>query len=129
MSEHDPATAALPPCRIRLTNGLDALVDAADYEAMADYLWSPRWMQRGRYIYVVRPSGSNGEVVFMHRQILLAEPRERITFVNGNGLDVRRCNLKRTLIRTLSETRRLSLENNAKSITGKRQQRSIPYDD
>jgi hypothetical protein len=81
----DDTTRTIP-----LSNGLSALVDAADYEMLSHFKWHvrnlyPRTTLRSRNV-----SRSTG----MQRMILLPAPDEVVDHINGDPLDNRRCNLR-----------------------------------
>lgn len=64
-----------------------ALVDAADYEAVAKHHWN---CSGGRYaLHMV-----NGVKVLMHRFIMNPSEEQQIDHINHNGLDNRRINLR-----------------------------------
>jgi len=77
---------------IPLTHGKVALIDAADFELMGAFPWRAVRIRRTWYAetYV------GGAREYMHRFIMEAGPGERIDHRNGNGLDNRRVNLRRT---------------------------------
>jgi hypothetical protein len=80
---------------IRLTKGLSALVDAADFDWLSQWNWCAN---QGRY--AVRQShredradGKRG-FIHMHREILAPPVGMYVDHVNGDGLDNRRANLR-----------------------------------
>lgn len=73
--------------RIPLTKGRVAIIDACDYELIADF----KWCDDGGYAR----SGSKGTRVYMHRLLLgLSGSNPFVDHINGDGLDNRRCNLR-----------------------------------
>lgn len=70
-----------------LTNGLCALVDIADAQALNRYVWSEH--SRG-YAY----ARVDGKQVLMHRMLVEASPGVEVDHINGSRLDNRRCNLR-----------------------------------
>jgi hypothetical protein len=84
---HDPRIRYIP-----LTRGRHAIVDAADYAALAKYKWYAQGAEGGRTFYAVR--GCRGKRMSMHRQIMKPPRGMVVDHINGNGLDNRRCNLR-----------------------------------
>jgi hypothetical protein len=76
--------------RIPLTGGLSALVDDADYAALAKYRWCA--MRSGRNCYAMRHRSGRG--VYMHRQVMGLLVGWEVDHINHNGLDNRRRNLR-----------------------------------
>jgi len=82
--------------RIRLNNGLYAIVDPEDYE------WLPkdRWTcyKKGRSYYTIRwfnkKEGRGTKSTSMHRMIMHAPKGVIIDHINHNGLDNRKANLR-----------------------------------
>ena len=79
---------------IPLTQGLSALVDEADYEALSRHKWCAH--QQSQRCYAVRNAltASGWTTVGMHRVVLNAPAGLEVDHVNGNGLDNRRANLR-----------------------------------
>lgn len=79
---------------IPLTRGLAALVDDADFDALAQFNWQA--MRNGATFYASRGDYRDGKThrVSMHRTIM-GEPKGMvIDHINHNGLDNRRSNLR-----------------------------------
>lgn len=76
---------------IPLSKGLHAIVDDEDFEWLSQWKWSAMGGKKGWTHYA---SGSQG---MMHRLILGLKPHHKriADHINGNGLDNRRCNLRR----------------------------------
>jgi hypothetical protein len=77
---------------IPLTRGLFATVDAEDYEWLSQYKWHAQRDRRVATFYACR--GSRGQTIKMHRLIMQPPKGMVVDYVNGNGLDNRRCNLR-----------------------------------
>lgn len=89
------AKTALDCCVIELTRGHVAIVDARDYEWLAQWRW---WLDRrsDRHLYAVRQERLRGRrfQIAMHQLIIGDVPAGmKIYHVNQWGLDNRRCNL------------------------------------
>lgn len=76
---------------IPLTRGLEALVDAADYEALSAFKWYAHHTQAG--FYAARKA-KGGATVLMHRQVLDAPKGMQVDHVNLCKLDNRRSNIR-----------------------------------
>ncbi len=77
---------------IILSNGLTAIIDAADFDLLSAVKWRPKKENHTTYAYRNFPR-QRGRALSMHR-FLLGEPPSRIDHINGNGLDNRRANLR-----------------------------------
>jgi hypothetical protein len=76
------------------SSGLVALVDDCDFPAVSGYKWRAK---PDRYtFYAIRTEVINGKstTVRLQRQILKPLPSLVINFVNRNGLDCRRINMR-----------------------------------
>ena len=79
---------------IPLTRGMVAIVDAADYDNVAQFKWYA-WRDPKHRTYYARRNLPSGGCIYMHRYILDARPENpRVDHINYNGLDNRRCNLR-----------------------------------
>jgi hypothetical protein len=76
--------------RIPLTGGLFALVDDADYAALAKYRWSV--VRSGRNFYARRHRSGRG--LYMHREVMGLLVGWEVDHINHDGLDNRRRNLR-----------------------------------
>lgn len=76
---------------IPLTRGLEAIVDAADYEALSAIKWHAHGC-RGVF-YAANGGGGQGRT-FMHRLLCDAPVGLQVDHINGNPLDNRRSNLR-----------------------------------
>lgn len=91
---------------IPLTRGLEAIVDAEDYQFLSSFPWfaaNTGYAQRNTYVDR-RPSAT-----LMHRWIMLPDPDQQVDHINGDRLDNRRCNLR---VCTMSQNR----QNQAKAV-------------
>ena len=83
---------------IPLTQGQNAVVDAADYEWLNQWNWHAHWFESSKTFYAGRNiSASEGRpmgVVTMHRELLQDGSNLDTDHRNGNGLDNRRSNLR-----------------------------------
>jgi hypothetical protein len=93
----DPPLRLAPPDppndRIRyiaLTKGKHAIVDAEDYDRLAQHKWMA-FFTCGNW-YASR--AQKGKCILMHRQIMNPPRGLVVDHINGNGLDNRRCNLR-----------------------------------
>lgn len=94
---------------IPLTQGMSAMVDDEDYQALSAFSWSisSRFSRSAYAIRGHRPGGGIKTTVQMHRQILGASKGQMVDHINHDTLDNRRSNLR---IATRSENRRNSLK-------------------
>lgn len=80
---YDEATATV---RLRLSNGMDAIVDAEDYVRVKDY----RWMSYNCWVVAMT---KEGDPVYLHRWIANAKHRQRVHFASTDYYDCRKQNL------------------------------------
>lgn len=82
------------PKEIKLTRGLIAVVDEADFESLSAFKWNA--CPCGPNFYARRNTRINGKhgSVYMHRQIMSAPRGVEVDHVNHNSLDNRRDNLR-----------------------------------
>jgi len=83
---------------IPLTKGQFAIVDDEDYDCLNQYKWQA--YKKVKIWYAMRSPRANGKrkTILMHRQILglvNAGYKVHTDHINHNGLDNRRCNLRR----------------------------------
>jgi len=81
---------------IELTQGKVALVDDEDFEELNKHKWRAM-NNHGRGWYAVRRSSScNGKwhTIYMHREIMNAQPGQEVDHRNRKGLDNQRKNLR-----------------------------------
>jgi hypothetical protein len=80
---------------IPLTQGKAALVDDADYEALAAFKWYAQASHGTFYASRrIRIPGAGQVVVRVHRQIIKPPSGLYVDHIDGNGLDNRRLNLR-----------------------------------
>ena len=79
---------------IPLTQGQNALVDAADFEWLSKWNWCAHWSETKNGFYAERGTSKDGAIA-MHRVILECSKSEQGDHRNGNTLDNRRRNLRR----------------------------------
>lgn len=81
------------PKTITLSQGLEVIVDDADYLSLVVFKWYALADGSKERVYAARHApGDNRRLIFMHRA-LLGEPDGIVRHINGNGLDNRRENL------------------------------------
>ncbi len=82
--------------KIKLTQGKFALVDNEDYKQLNQWEWYAHTTPRSKTHYAVRSAGKGSDriKIFMAREIMKAQDNQRVEFLNGNGLDVQKANLK-----------------------------------
>ncbi len=83
-----PAQPAETVKRIPLAHGGFVLVDAADFEWLSRYKWSPKGSGR----YAARRE--KGKTIYMHREIMNAPPGMVVDHSDGNGPNNCRSNLR-----------------------------------
>lgn len=79
---------------IELTQGQVALVDDEDFERVSQHKWCLSRTGSGKRPYAMRKS-QDGRTILMHREIVNAGSCEYVDHCNGDGLDNRRCNLRK----------------------------------
>ncbi len=99
---------------IPLTRGEYAIVDTEDYAYLMQWKWCAQPSKTTWYAmrWAPHPSGEKGKgaTIFMHRVITGATGKWQTDHVNHNGLDNRRCNLRRCS-RSENNQNRLPLAN------------------
>lgn len=81
-------------CRIPLTQGKFALVDAADYDRVSQFKWCATCTRRKWYARRIARVDGRWVTVRMHRFVLDVPPGVEVDHENGDGLDNRRGNLR-----------------------------------
>lgn len=84
--------------KIKLTQGLFAIVDDEDFDRLNAFKWYASRSGRGRKFYARRKTARpNSKTISMHREILgLTDPRIKGDHKNNDSLDYRRENLRPT---------------------------------
>ena len=77
---------------IALSQGKFAIVDADDYEQLAQFKWYALKDSKNDTFYAYRQEKRKG--ILMHRQILSAPAEMLCDHINHNGLDNRRANIR-----------------------------------
>ncbi|MBP7051834.1 MAG: HNH endonuclease [Phycisphaerae bacterium] len=78
-------------CKIPLTQGQFALVDADDYEELNKHKWCVTW---GKHTYYACRGGPDGKLILMHREIMKPPAGMVVDHINLDGLDNRKRNLR-----------------------------------
>ncbi|KKM82689.1 hypothetical protein LCGC14_1317060 [marine sediment metagenome] len=79
--------------KILLTQGKFAIVDDKDFEWLNQWKWSAS--KSHNTFYAQRHTGKSRRTILMHRQILNVPSGFETDHRNSNGLDNRRCNIRR----------------------------------
>jgi hypothetical protein len=74
-----------------LQRGMEAIVNLSDYKKFHHFCWFAHREGNNTYVWTRM---TNGKYVKLHRMIL-SFPPWRTDHINGNGLDNRRCNLRK----------------------------------
>jgi len=90
-------TRVLPPRRYKLSTGQFMLIDPIDAHLMNKGTWRAKQSDGSNNYHVAYTTNDHG-TVRLHRLVTKAKANERVTFINGNGLDCRRRNLIKTRI-------------------------------
>lgn len=75
-----------------LTQGKAALINADDYDLLAQYKW--KYDRKGYAISCIRRIAGKSKHAFMHRIILNAPSGKDVDHINRDGLDNRRINIR-----------------------------------
>ena len=75
---------------IPLTRGLNAVVDAEDFEHLSQWNWHALKSSKSNTLYAIRKHG-----VLMHRVLMKCEEYEQIDHKDGDGLNNRKANLRK----------------------------------
>src|SRR5882762_1985840 len=77
---------------IPLTQGQNAIVDAADFEWLSKWNWQAQWDEHTKGFYARRALYGGGAVI-MHR-LIYKSPCKQVDHKNHNTLDNRKLNLR-----------------------------------
>ena len=105
---------------IPLTQGKVALVDAEDYEALAQFKWFAHWSPCAKTFYAERwaPNArTEHRMIRMHRQILNPPDGVETDHRDGNGLNNKRSNL-REATKSQNMHNRMASVNNTSGFKG-----------
>ena len=80
---------------IELSQGMLAFVDETDYERLNQFKWYAQQVESGDY-YAVRKERRNGKVkkIYMHREILDAQPGQYVDHIHFQTLDNRKSEIR-----------------------------------
>lgn len=116
---------------IPLTKGKVAIVDAEDYERVAAHKWHATCSSRRRRWYAARNvtlACGRQTKVRMHRFILNAPSAFQVDHENGDGLDNRKCNLRKATNADNQHNRQLSVSTVSSFKGVKRERRTGRYE-
>ena len=98
LSEQTTQPTPIEYREIPLTKGQVAIVDAADYEALAQHKWCALWIKDTKTFYAIRNlpmvNRKRQGMVLMHREILQAPRGSQVDHRDGDGLNNRRANIR-----------------------------------
>lgn len=82
--------------RIPLTKGQYAIIDACDYESVAQHMWHATYSKstNGYYAYATIKDENGSYQISLHRFLMNPSSDEVVDHINGCGTDNRRCNLR-----------------------------------
>lgn len=102
----DPSYRLIP-----LTQGQNAIVDAADFEWLSQWNWCAMWNAGGKTFYARRKILGKNTTIAMHSVILECLSSEEVDHWNHNTLDNRRGNLRKCTSRQNKFNQRLKNTN------------------
>lgn len=79
---------------IPLSRGLEAIVDAADHEAVSAFKWYAMSPGSGAFYAARSVAARHGWTISLHRQLMCAPAGLQVDHINGDTLDNRRANLR-----------------------------------
>lgn len=100
---------------IPLTQGLNAVVDDEDFEALNRFRW-----HANAHGYAARMARRNGKriVILMHWHVCWSPPGTVVDHINGNRLDNRRSNLRACTRAQNNTNRRMSRQGRSSQFRG-----------
>lgn len=101
---------------VPLTQGQNAIVDAADFEWLSKWHWNAHWNKKTKSFYAEKDVRFDG-VAAMHRTILGCTKGEGVDHRNGDTLDNRRENIRKCTTRQNS-CNRSAQRNNTSGFKG-----------
>ena len=96
---------------VPLTQGHEAIIDAADLHIVDQYNWTALVSKWTVYAYRMDYSGPRQKNVRMHRLILEAKSGDQVDHVDGNGLNNKRENLRKVTNGQNSQNQRKRRDN------------------
>ncbi len=104
---------------IRLSNGMIAIIDDEDFDALSIWSWHYKPSGLTGYAYRNAPRGSAGpRTPKMHQVVLAVRPGECVDHINGDGLDNRRGNLRVAVGNQNNANRKKSLKKASSRFKG-----------
>ena len=79
---------------IPLTQGQNAIVDAADFEWLSQWVWYAQWKRSTRSFYARRSGPRPKRGIKMHRVIMKFSEGKEVDHINHDTLDNRKNNLR-----------------------------------
>ena len=105
----DPTIRLIP-----LTRGLNAIVDADDYERLTQRNWYAWPLRKGKAYYAMRKHSDNiNKIVPLHRDVIHCPDELQVDHINRNTLDNRKANLR--IVDRFQNARNRSRNSNNKS--------------
>lgn len=104
---------------IKLTQGLTAVIDKEDADIAAQYKWYASKAKNNWYaLSSLRDEGGGQHNFSLHRLLTGAKSGEIVDHINGNGLDNRRCNLRKCSTVENGRNRVKLASHNTSGVTG-----------
>jgi hypothetical protein len=99
---------------IPLTRGQTAIVDLEDFDRLSQWHWLAQWDETTKTFYAkrfVRMEGGKRRAIRMHSEILYCEAGKIPDHIDGNGLNNRRDNLRKSTPAQNSSNRTKNVNN------------------
>ena len=71
-----------------------ALVDADDFDRINSHKWCAHYNSHTKSFYAVRRGSTAGGIIYMHREVVLAQPDQQVDHLFHNTLDNRKVVLR-----------------------------------